>query len=429
MEIIHKTGIDSHAIHPAALASDIPRHPVSALHLGARLLRQALLGPGYWYHRWLLNRSKAWSDAQQRSFQNRKILKVFERYGRSAIRPKSEYVENQRIYNRWCLPGLTKQMRTGGTTGSPLTFYMDTLLRRQKERAYLFDIWRSAGYRPFDLRVIYRGNTGKGLITYQWFENCYIISPEILTRHNAAALASFLKRCPPFFLHVYPSSLFTFIDIIGETAFAELPVRGVLAGSEAFPPSQHEAFTRRYRLPISHWYGHSEYATLARSCNACHGFHFYPTYGHTELVETAGGFHRIVATSFNAIGTQFVRYDTSDLAKPSTKVCPEPFMRVDAIEGRQQDFFIDRAGQRRSFGPYLFGIHDEFWEKIRAIQFRQEQAGWLDVKVVPKRDADRRWLEKYLSQRFCHCDLRFSYVERIETTQQGKHRYYLSSLK
>jgi len=306
---------------------------------------------------------------------------------------------------------------------------MDTLFRRQKERAYLFDIWSTAGYRPFDLRVVFRGNTGKGLISYQWWENCYVISPSQFTRQNASQVLSFLKACPPFFLHVYPSSLFTFIDIIGETAFAGLPVRGVLAGSEVFPPSQRQAFAKRFAIPIAHWYGHSEYATLARCCETCNGFHFYPTYGYTEFVQTENGLYRVVATSFNAIGTQFVRYDTSDRAKLGATTCREPFVRVDAIEGRQQDFFLDRAGQKRSFGPYLFGIHDEFWEKILAIQFRQERPGCLDVKVVLSSAADRPWVEEYLSKRFNLCDLSFAYVARIDTTPMGKHRYYMSSLQ
>lgn len=413
----------------SSLAPGVPSCPVASVSYLARLVRQVLLGPGYWYHVWLIRRSKTWSIERQTAYQEKKISRLFQRYGGDAIRSKADYIKNQARYNRWCLPGLTKVMRTGGTTGAPLIFRMDRLFRRQKERAYLFDIWGTVGYRPFDLRVVFRGNTGKGLISYHWWENCYIISPNQLARNNASQALSFLKTCPPFFLHVYPSSLFTFIDIIGEKAFAGLPVRGVLAGSEVFPPSQREAFAKKFAIPVAHWYGHSEYATLARNCGTCNGFHFYPTYGYTEFVGADNGLHRIVATSFNAIGTQFVRYDTSDRAKLGATTCNEPFVRVDVIEGRQQDFFVDRVGQTRSFGPYLFGIHDEFWNKISAIQFRQERPGCLDVKIVLNSGADRRWVEDYLSQRFSPCDLSFAYVARIDTTSLGKHRYYLSSLQ
>jgi phenylacetate-CoA ligase len=319
-------------------------------------------------------------------------------------------------------------MRTGGTSASPFTFEMDTFARRQKERAYLFDIWASCGYRPFDLRVVYRGNIEEKLISYSVLENCYVISPSMFGMQNRQDVFEFLRNLPPFFLHVYPSSLFTFVSILGEDAFRQLPIRGVLAGSEVFPSAQLQQFERKFGLRVAHWYGHSEYATLASRCRRCGGFHFYPTYGFTELVPDESGRYRIVATSFNTIGTRFVRYDTGDLARPGRQDCPEPFLRVDAIEGREQEFFIDRDRQRRAFGPYLFGIHNEFWDRIDAIQFLQRRPGSLDVRIVARDTRYHPWLEAYLQERFAVCNLRFEYVDKIVSTKAGKHRYYVSEI-
>jgi phenylacetate-CoA ligase len=239
----------------------------------------------------------------------------------------------------------------------------------------------------------------------------------------------FLKELPPFFLHVYPSSLFSFIDLVGEQEFRKLKIRGVLAGSESFPPAQIEHFRKRFGLKVAHWYGHGEYATLAFWCEECLGFHFYPTYGYTELVPTEDGRLRIVATSFNRIGTRFLRYDTGDIAYDDGQACRRPFLRVSAIEGREQEYFIGKDGLRRAFGPYLFGIHDSFWETIRAIQFRQSEKGAMRVAVAIKQGKDRDSLESYLRERFGTCDLEFDYVEEIPKTLSGKHRYYITSLQ
>jgi phenylacetate-CoA ligase len=222
--------------------------------------------------------------------------------------------------------------------------------------------------------------------------------------------------------------LFTFIEMIGEEEFRQLPICGVLAGSEVFPPLQRSAFEKRYNIRVAHWYGHSEYATLARCCRQCGGFHFYPTYGYTELVPLDDGRCRIVVTSFNRFGTQFVRYDTGDIALRSNVPCEQPFTKVDSIEGREQEYFIDSDGRRRAFGPYLFGIHDEFWDRISAIQFRQREIGWLDVVVVLKDKSHQIWLEEFLRKRLGICKLRFEYVAKIPTTAAGKHQYYISSL-
>jgi phenylacetate-CoA ligase len=366
---------------------------------------------------------------KQRAYQERKIRRLFQQYDHDVIRSKAHYMDNQEFYNRLCIWGLTKLTRTGGSSGLPFAFYIDTFSRRQKERAYLFDIWASAGYRPFDLRVVFRGNSGKGLISYNLLENCYVVSPSELSQANCEELFGFLSRLPPFLLHVYPSSLFTFIELIGEDKFKRLPIRGVLAGSEVFPLNQKETFEQRFGIHVAHWYGHTEYATLARNCRHCGGFHFYPTYGFTELVPIENGRCRIVATSFNLVGTQFVRYDTGDLAVPQNRTCEQPFLSVAAIEGREQEYFLDSESQWRAFGPYLFGIHNEFWDRISAIQFQQKQIGWLDVSIVMKDSSHRIWLEDYLRKRFEVCELRFEYVNGIPTTAAGKHRYYVSLIQ
>jgi phenylacetate-coenzyme A ligase PaaK-like adenylate-forming protein len=89
---------------------------------------------------------------------------------------------------------------------------------------------------------------------------------------------------------------------------------------------------------------------ISRLCRECNGFHFYPTYGKVEFLPSdMEGCQRLVATSFNRIGTQFVRYDTGDLAIPASGPCAaDNFPRVGAIAGRSQETFVDVSGQRRS---------------------------------------------------------------------------------
>jgi len=390
--------------------------------------REVLLGPTYIRHRRLIAESKTWNQAQIQAYQSARLAPLLAKYGDN-VKSKASYLKDPERYQRASWPILTRTIRTGGTTASPFAFKMDTYSRRQKERAYIFDIWSEAGYRPFDTRVVFRGNIGGHLIRYNRLENAWQISPAQLTRKTCPDVLSVLRRLGPFFLHVYPSSLFTLIEALGRSAFRSLQVCGVMAGSEAFPLKQMESFEGEYGIPVAHWYGHSEYATLAKFCHDCGGFHFYPTYGVTEFVQFDEKRFRIVATSLNDIGTRFVRYDTGDLARPSTIDCHRPFPRVDGIEGRVQEFFLDRDGGRRAFGPYLFGIHNDFWDKISAIQVVQRKSGRLLIRVVSRRSEVRSWLEEYLRQRFAIVDLDFEYVKTIERTAAGKHRFFISELR
>ena len=394
-------------------------------------VRQALLGPSYFYHRSLIEKSRSWSPIQIREYQDARFQRLIRRYG-DAITQKENYDRDLARYSRWNVPLLTHTVRTGGTSGQPLRFTADTFARRQKERAYLFDIWSQVGYSPYDLRVRYAGDIRGGMLRYSRLENVWIVSPGATVERELGTLRRWLRTLPPFFLHVYPSSLYTFIDLVGEDLFANLPVRGVIAASEMFPAGEQMRFEQEFGIKIAHWYGHSEYAVLAYCCRQCRGFHFYPTYGHVELISSEiEGCRRIVGSSFNRLGTQFVRYDTGDLAVDSDEICAaDNFSRVSTIVGRSQETFVDNTGRRRSLFGYAFGDldHDAFYDQIRDIQFVQDRAGWLLVRIVTNPGADKDQIQKTFEGRVPMASLEFEYVSAIERSPNGKRKYFVDRL-
>lgn len=411
-----------------ARACVIPRDLASS----STRIRDGLLGPSYFYHRQLIEKSKYWSPNEIRHYQDLRLRPLIQRYG-GKVTQKEDYRRDLRQYTRWDVPLLTHLVLTSGTSGQPLPFRADTFARRQKERAYLFDIWSQVGYAPHDLKLIYRADDSEDLLRYNWLENTWIVSPAAAAGQEISKLRRWIQTLPPFFLRVYPSALFTFIDLLGEDLFRRLCIRGVLAGSEAFPLGEQARFEQEFGIRIIHWYGHSEYAALAYCCRECRGFHFYPTYGYLELLpsDTEEGC-RIVATSFNRIGTQFVRYDTGDLAVASARSCStNHFPRVDAILGRFQETFIDNAGRKRSLLAHTPGEdkdHQAFWAQIRDVQYVQVKPGFLRIRLV----ADP-WVNKHqVQQTFKRClpmvSLEFEYVPHIERSPNGKRRYFVNTL-
>ena len=394
-------------------------------------VRESLLGPSYFYHRSLIKRSKGWSLSSIREYQDAWFRRLVHRYG-DEITQKDDYQRYLRRYTRWNVPLLTHTVRTGGTSGQPLRFTADTFSRRQKERAYIFDIWSQVGYQPYDLRVRYAGDIHGGMLRYNSFENVWIISPGATVEGELGRLRRWIRTLPPFFLHVYPSSLYTFIDLVGEDLFRSLRVRGVIAASEMFEANDQARFEQEFGIKIVHWYGHSEYAVLAYCCRKCRGFHFYPTYGCVELLSSEiEGCRRIVASSFNRMGTQFVRYDTGDLAVDSVNSCAnDNFLRVSAIVGRSQETFVDSSGRRRSLYGYAFGDldHGAFYDQIRDIQFVQDKVGSLRVRIVTNPGAERDQIQRTFERRIPMAKLEFEYVSVIERSPSGKRRYLVDIL-
>lgn len=394
-------------------------------------IRESLLGPSYWYHRRLIEWSKRWSAERIQQYQSLRFRGLIRRYG-DAVTEKDDYRGNPRRYSRFEAPLLTRTVRTGGTSGQPFRFTADTFSRRQKERAYLFDIWEQIGYAPYDLRVAYRGDIHDRLVRYNRLENLWIISPHATMERDLDDLRRWVRKMPPFFLHVHASSLFTFIDLVGEKLFRCLPVCGVIAGSEAFPVGEQLQFEKDYGIQVAHWYGHSEYAVLAYNCRLCRGFHFYPTYGYAEMLPSeTDGCQRIVGSSFNRLGTQFVRYDTGDLAIDSTANCTaNEFRRVDAIVGRAQETFIDIEGRRRSLFGYIFGDEKSvLWDQIRDLQVVQERPGSLRVRLVIVPDADKAQIQRTFDRRMPMARLEFEYVPFIERNANGKRSYFVDLMR
>ncbi len=394
-------------------------------------VRESLLGPSYFHHRRLIRESKGWSPNEIREYQEPRFQRLIRRYG-DEITQKEDYRRYPRRYARWELPLLTHTVRTGGTSGQPLRFTADTYARRQKERAYLFDIWSQVGYAPYDLRVRYAGDIHDGMLRYNRLENVWIISPGATVEEELVGLRRWLRTLPPFFLHVYPSSLYTFIDLVGEDLFRSLSIRGVIAASEMFPAAEQMQFEHEFGLKVAHWYGHSEYATLAYCCRECRGFHFYPTYGYVQLPPSEiEGCQRIVASAFNRIGTQFVRYDTGDLAISQDGSCAaDNFPRASAIVGRSQETFVDSSGRRRSLFGYAFGDldHGAFYDQIRDMQFVQDKAGCLRVRMVTNPGAEKEEIERIFERRIPMAKLEFEYVSAIERSPGGKRKYFVNGL-
>lgn len=384
--------------------------------------RELLLGPYYFYHKYLIKKSKKWSREEVLQYNEKKL----EKFKDFPVSEKADYIKNPQ--NK--LNFLSKRVTTGGTTGTPFGFRRDIFASRQKERAYIFDIWKSGGYKPFNLRVVFRGNTSDNgkLVSYNLLDNCYIIDPRYLNDSTKNELYTKLRSLPSFFLHVYPSSLFTLIQFLGEENFKKLNIQGVLAGSESFPKEQIKSFQSKFNIPVAHWYGHSEYAVLAKYCIGSESFCFYPTYGAIEFTPTStSNVYSIIATSFNKIGTKFIRYNTQDYCeKNNMNKKANNFISVDAILGRSQDYFYDKNGNENAFGPYLFGLHGEFWDCFEEIQFVQNTKGKLTVLIKNKKNDQ---VYSILNERFSNrLDLEFETVQEIAKTTMGKHRYFVQNL-
>ena len=394
-------------------------------------VREGLLGPSYFHHRRLIKKSKGWSPSEIREYQDTRFPRLIRRYG-DEITQKEDYRQDL----AGTPAGTCRCSRTRcGPAGHQVSLFVSRPTRSRAARRSAptsstsgprWDTRRTTSESVTLAISTAECSTTTASRTYGWSHLASTVDGEL------GELRRWLRTLPPFFLHVYPSSLYTFIDLVGEDLFRSLPIRGVIAASEMFPASEQVRFEQEFGIKIAHWYGHSEYAILAYCCRKCRGFHFYPTYGYVELLPSEiEGCRRVIASSFNRIGTQFVRYDTGDLAvDPAGSCANDNFPRASAIVGRSQETFVDNSGRRRSLFGYAFGDldHDAFYDQIRDIQFVQDKAGFLRVRIVTNPGAERDQIQRTFERRIPMASLEFEYVSVIERSPSGKRRYFVDGL-
>ncbi|WP_223546399.1 phenylacetate--CoA ligase family protein [Priestia aryabhattai] len=349
----------------------------------------------------------------------------------------NELLSNQ--YSKDCL----RTVRTGGSTGEPLSFYVEDYKDRAIEWAYVSHLWSRVGYnvRKVNKRVILMGEQiNSGLFHYK--NRDLIMSSFKLTEHNIPEYLKEIEKYNPDFIHCYPSSIFIIAKFIIENRYTInlKNLKAILCVSENLSEMQREAIYEAFNKRVYSFYGHSEHACIAGECEKSELYHIEPFYGYTELindgkeVKQEGELGEIVSTSFLNYAMPFIRYRTGDIAINTNKKCDcgREYKIIKKIEGREQEFIVTKSGNKVMLtGSYkiLHGLNN----KIFAGQFYQDTEGILILKIVPRNiyqaeDAD--YIYKEFREKFGNeIKLKVEKVASIERTNSGKFKFLIQKLQ
>jgi len=278
---------------------------------------------------------------------------------------------------------------TGGSTGSPLHFYI-TPEHIPNEWAHMHTIWEKVGYRQNALLMTFKGRNlqGKGFV-YDGLRHQYSVNVYMRYEKVAPALLDLLRRRKVRYLHGYPSALYEFAHFCDEHCpelrdRLKATLRGAFLSSEFPVPRYRDVLEWVFSIPTVSWYGHSERAILAWEKHEPFVYHPFQTYGYCEVAEAKDrGAWRLIGTSYFNRASPFIRYDTGDDVEPVE--LDDGLLRSFRVkEGRVGDFVVDRHGTRIPLTALIFGRHHELFNLAKFLQVRQEEPGRITVLVVPK---------------------------------------------
>jgi phenylacetate-CoA ligase len=345
--------------------------------------------------------------------------------------------------------GARLEMFTGGSTRTPLQFYLQKHVTRPKEYAYMQHFRDRVGARTTDITLALRGRTvptaaqpGGSIWMHEPIKRQLILSSDHLERRYMPAYAEALARHKPAYIEAFPSALFPLARWLARNPLPEFTrgVKGVMLFSENVYGFQMEKFREVFGCPILSHYGHSERVLMAGSMPDDDRYFFWPQYGHFELLDAQdrpitqpGKLGFVVGTSFDNNVMPFIRYRTGDLAVLSEKEHPllPGHPAVERIAGRLQEFVVCR--DQRLVSITTLGVaHFPELAEVEAIQYEQERPGKVILKVVADHPMSAGHLANIAAavERKTQggCDVSVVQVERIARTARGKARMLVQHL-
>ena len=281
---------------------------------------------------------------------------------------------------------------TGGSSGSPLNFYILPGLI-PIEWAHMHTIWSKLGFDQSMLKLVFAGrNTGQQRsIEYDGLRHSYAVSVYKGFEHILPELSAVLKKDKIYYLHGYPSALAEFAQNMENfepnlVKILQKTLRGAFLGSEYPATMYRDRIESIFKIPTVSWYGHTERAILAWEKEEKFIYHPFQTYGYCEVVpnEETGGW-RLIGTSYANTASPFVRYDTGDDVEPVE--IQDGILRSFCIRtGRIGEYVKDKKGVKIPLTALIFGRHHPLFDIAMFIQVRQIKNGEISIIVTPKNE-------------------------------------------
>lgn len=330
---------------------------------------------------------------------------------------------------------------TGGTSGTPLHFYMSSA-RSAIEYAYLFTSWQRAGYKLDTPMAVFRGRVvpqDNKAIHHQYdpLLRHHYYSTFHLTERNIQRYLQHVAQLGPCFLHVYPSSVDVLARFIRRSnTKAPANILGIIAESEIVYPDQRKLAQEVFSCRYFSCYGQTEKLVLAAECEHSSDYHVWPTYGYFELLDQedqpiskVGQRGQIVATGFIDTVVPFIRYRTGDYAtylSDRCQACGREHIIIDDIRGhRIQEVLVAADGAEISWTA--INMHDDTFMSVQQFQFYQDTPGQAILRIVPAESFDQqdqqriiRNLDRKLSGRV---KLSIELTQEIPLSPRGKAIY------
>jgi phenylacetate-CoA ligase len=339
------------------------------------------------------------------------------------------------------------QNRTGGSTGTPITFYLDHDRRRSRAAA----TWRHnhwAGYYAGDKLAVLWGAARdlKPKTTLARWKD-HLLAPTIalntaqITARNLKDFINAWNWFRPKHLLAYAKSAAMFARFVHENRVAIRPIKSVITSAEVLEDSERRLIENVFQCKVFNRYGSREVSVIASECEYHDGLHIMAEGLLVEIVKDGrpaqpGELGGIIVTDLLNRGMPLIRYRIGDAGTWLTGPCKcgRSLPRLANVQGRVTDFLVGCQGQLVSGAALTVTVIAQR-PSLGQVQLIQERKNHVLFRIAPPGNgtighSDQQFLiEQFKAYLGDEMQFDFEFVKELVAEPSGKFIFCKSHLQ
>jgi phenylacetate-CoA ligase len=285
--------------------------------------------------------------------------------------------------------------QTGGSTGTPITFYLSGDRRRSRAAATArHNRW--AGWEVGDKAAViwgapqdrpaagWRARLRRALLREPlWLDTACV------TEQSLAAFHAALLRYRPRVIQAYARAAVLFARYVRARGLPSCRPQAVITSAEVLEEEDRRLLEEVFGCPVFNRYGCREVSVIASECDAHCGLHVMAEglYVEVEAAHGAAGpgeIGSVLVTDLLNLAMPLLRYRIGDLGAWAAGDCPcgRRLPRLERLAGRVTDFLVGADGRLVS-GVFLATYVVAQRPSLGQVQIRQDRAGAVLYRIRP----------------------------------------------
>lgn len=339
-----------------------------------------------------------------------------------------------------------KQNQTGGSTGTPISFY----LSRDRQWSQAGATWRHNRWAGYDYgeKVAFVWGAPRDVPLNSWkrrmrnvlLDRSLYLDTANITEEKLHSFHEALKKFRPKVIQAYARSLTLLARYIQSKAYLAYHPQTIITSAESLDSADRILLEKVFGCPVFNRYGCREFAVVASECSEHQGLHLMAEGLYVEVVRgnrpvQHGEMGELLVTDLLNFAMPMIRYRIGDMGTLDHSSCPcgRGLPRLRNVEGRITDFVVGTDGRLVS-GVFLATYVVAHRPSLGQVQLWQNKRGEVLYKIArhngkPLDKNDRDYLTNE-TRKYLGGDMKIEYenVDELKSEPSGKFIFCRSNI-